>query len=239
MFCMPATAPPLTLLLVEDDLDVAAGIGDYLSVHGVQVDYAGGVGEARARVLEGHFDLLLLDVNLPDGDGYALCRELKTEWGLEQPILFLTASGELDARLQGFAAGAVDYISKPFAPAELLARVRAIATHMPAGAGARLQVGGYSLDLRRRLLSRGDGHLRLHASAFVLLRALMQAWPGSVGREALCAALWPEQPPDSDPLRSHVYQLRRTLQGRFGQPLVATVRGIGYRFSLEDSDDAD
>lgn len=236
---MTTPSPPLRVLLVEDDLDVAAGIGDYLAAHGLQVDFAGSGREAWSRVLADRFDLLLLDVNLPDGDGYALCRQLKDALGLQQPVVFLTASSELDARLRGFDAGAVDYITKPFAPAELLARLRAIAAHVPAGGGARLQAGDYALDLRRRLLSRGDEHYSLHASAFVVLRLLMQAWPGSVGRDELCAALWPDEPPDSDPLRSHIYQLRRMLQARFGQPLVATVRGIGYRLALEDADDAE
>ncbi len=219
----------LKVLLVEDDLDVAAGIGDYLVAHGVDVDFACNAAQARARLLDASFDLFVFDVNLPGEDGIALCRQLKRE-GLQQPAIFLTARGALDDKLRGFEAGAVDYVVKPFAPAELLARLRAIATHAGDARGAVVEVGDYRLDPQRGLLSRGDRSLPLQATALAILRRLMQAHPGSVSRQALCEALWGEEAPESDPLRTHVYQLRQALQDRFGEASVVTVRGFGYRF---------
>jgi len=233
---MPASTSAIKLLLVEDDIDVAAGIGDYLGARGIQVDFAYTAAQARALAATAPFDLLVLDVNLPDRDGFRLCRELKTELGLRQPVIFLTAQGGLDDKLTGFAAGAVDYVVKPFAPAELLARVQAIAAHISAADGAKLRAGGYELDLRRHLLQRGDAHLPLHALGFAILRELMAAYPGSVSKQALCDRLWPDEVPDSDPLRAHVYQLRRTLQAAFGRPLIATLRGVGYRFDTGPDD---
>ena len=227
---MTAGERPLRLLLVEDDIDVAAGIGDYLDAHGVQVDFACTAAQAQARLRAQSFELVVLDVNLPDQDGLSLCRDLKREGGLRSPVLFLTARAALDDKLGAFAAGAVDYMVKPFAPAELLARARAIVAHVPASGGAQVCVGAWMLDLHGRLLRRGDAALPLHASGFALLRKLMQASPASVPREELCALLWDDEPPGSDPLRMHVYQLRQAMQQCFGASPIATVRGIGYRF---------
>src|SRR5688572_14751088 len=158
------------VLLVEDDFDVAAGIGDYLQAHGLAVDFAGSLREARARVAAARFDVLVLDVHLPDGSGIDLCREFKQGWGVRQPAIFLTARGALQDKLLGFAAGAVDYMVKPFAPAELLARIRAITTQAEAAGGALLRVGGFALDLHSGLLTHGGRHLQLHAAGATLLR---------------------------------------------------------------------
>jgi len=232
---MKLHAPPLRLLLVEDDVDVAAGIGEYLNRHGVSVDFAYSAAQARARLEAQPFDLAVLDVNLPDQNGMALCRSLKNEGGLRSPVLFLTARDALDDKLAAFEAGAVDYMVKPFAPAELLARVRAITTHAANAGGVLLRVGSYALDVRHHLLTRNDDSLALHATGFVLMRELMEASPGFVSRQVLCDRIWQGEPPDSDPLRMHVYQLRQHCLRAFGVPLIATVRGVGYRFSEEEA----
>jgi len=233
---MTLRAPTLRLLLVEDDVDIAAGIGDYLDSHGVEVDFACNAPQARLRLQAQAFDLVVLDVNLPGQDGLALCRELKRGGGLRPPVLFLTARGTLDDKLAAFQAGAVDYMVKPFAPAELLARARAITAHAAQNGGLPLLAGGYVLDMQRHLLQRGGHSLPLHAAGFVLMRELMRASPGFVSRQALCEQLWQGEPPESDPLRMHVYQLRQHCLRVFGVPLIATVRGVGYRFSGEGAD---
>lgn len=218
------------LLLVEDDLDLAAGIGEYLASHGLDVDFACSAAQARERVGATAFDLLVLDVNLPGQDGIALCRELRHAMAMTTPVIFLTARGALDDKLRGFAAGGMDYMVKPFAPAELLARIRAITTHIVTNESVVLAVEGYTLDLRSGLLSLGPRHLQLHASGLTILRRLMQAYPGSVSRQRLCDELWGDDSPQSEPLRAHVYQLRQAMQAALGAMPITTVRGIGYRF---------
>ncbi len=235
---LPAAGNRLKLLLVEDDLDVAAGIGDYLSARGIEVDFACSAAQARARIAAEAFDLLVLDVNLPGQNGITLCRALKQAGGLRSPILFLTARAGLEDKLQAFEAGAVDYMVKPFAPAELLARVLAISAHARATGGAVVRAGEYALDLQGRLLSRGERCLPLHGAGFALLRALMEACPAAVAREALHRQLWEGESPGSDPLRMHVYQLRQQLQACFGEPLIETRRGMGYRFAGGDDETA-
>lgn len=224
----------LRVLLVEDDLDVAAGLGDYLTLHRIDVDYAADARQAM-HVARAPFDVLVLDLQLPGEDGIALCRRLKDELGVAAPVLFLTAQGTLDAKLRAFAAGALDYVVKPFEPAELLARVHALASRTASARAAGSTYGAYRLDAARHLLSRGDTHLPLTALATRLLQQLMDAAPGAVSRTALCDVLWDGAPPDSDPLRAHVHQLRRQLQAAFDRPLIVTVRGVGYRFDADAS----
>lgn len=220
----------IRVLLVEDDLDVAAGIGDFLAAHGVDVDFAYSAAQARALLLDVAVDLVVIDVGLPGEDGISLCRDLKSAQGLSQPAIFLTARGELVDRLRGFEAGAVDYLVKPLAPAELLARIRAISTYACRADGAVLQAAGYRLDTQRGLLLHGERSLALQATALTLVRRLMQAYPGSVSRQALCEGLWGGEAPDSDPLRTHIYQLRQALLECFGEAPIITMRGLGYRF---------
>ena len=224
---------PIRVLLVEDDLDVAAGIGDYLEARGLLVDHAGSASEARAQVARTAFDILVLDVNLPGQDGITLCREMKQAHGLTTPAIFLTARGGLQDKLDGFAAGAVDYMVKPFAPAELLARIQAICAHVASPSGPSLEAGGYVLDLHSGLLSHAGRDLQLHAAGLAILRRLMQAYPRSVGKQALREGLWGDEAPESDPLRAHVYQLRQVMFERFGEAPISTVRGIGYRFGVD------
>ncbi|MFC0682587.1 response regulator transcription factor [Lysobacter korlensis] len=226
---MTLSPAPVRVLLVEDDLDVAAGLGAFLEPRGVSVDFAYTAREARSLVSHATFDVLVLDVQLPDGNGVALCRELKDR-GLRSPVLFLTARGALEDKLRGFDAGGIDYMVKPFAPTELLARIKALAHHIPAAGGFAIRAGDFSLDPQAALVTGPGGALALNATAVLVLRRLMEASPGAVAREDLNALLWGDTPPASDPLRMHIYELRQGLAGAFGSPLIETVRGFGYRF---------
>ena len=230
---MTLTPAPIRVLLVEDDLDIAAGLGAFLERRGVTVDFAATAREARRLAADGVFDIVVLDVHLPDGDGIALCRQLK-DAGLRSPVLFLTARGALEDKLRGFDAGGVDYMVKPFAPDELLARLKALARHIPAAGGVAIRAGAFRLDPQRALLTGPGGEFVLNATALLLVRRLMEASPGVVTREELNALLWGDDPPASDPLRMHVYELRRGLAATFGAPLIETVRGLGYRFGGPD-----
>lgn len=226
---MPLPPPPVRVLLVEDDIDVALGLGAFLGPRGVVLDYAHTARTARSLASKAVFDVVVLDIQLPDGDGVTLCKELKQQ-GLRSPVLFLTARTQLEDKLRGFDAGAIDYMVKPFAPAELLARIRALAQHLPSGGGMLLCAGEYSLHRHTGLLTRADLSLQLNVTALAIVRRLMEAFPGSVSREDLNAALWGDSPPASDPLRMHIYELRRALSTRFGEPVIETIRGLGYRF---------
>lgn len=227
---MPEARPErLRVLLVEDDLDIAAGLVDYFDLHAIEAEHAFNAREAQARLLESRFDLWLFDVQLPGEDGFSLCRRLKALHADSAPVLFLTARGALADRLAGFEAGAVDYVIKPFEPAELVARMRALAKHLPARGGGWLEAEGWRLDPQRGLLERGAQRLQLSASATRLLKCLMQASPGCVSRAELGEALWGAAGEDDD-LRTHLYALRRSLRDTFGEAPIHSERGLGVRF---------
>ena len=225
------TCEPLRVLLVEDDLDIAGGIVDYLESVGIAVEHAANAREAGARLLEARFDLWLFDIQLPGEDGLSLCRRLKSGQATTPPVLFLTARGSLHDRLEGFAAGAVDYVVKPFEPAELAARIRALAAHVAVRGGGMIEAAGFRLDPQRGLLQKDSRSLQLGASATRLLKPLMQASPGCVSRAELGEALWGE-PGEDDALRTHLYALRRSLRDAFDADLVHSVRGLGVRFGI-------
>ena len=225
---MSLPLPRIRLLLIEDDFDVAAGLGSYLEARGVMVEYAYTAAAAVSLAAEKPFDLLVMDVQLPDGDGVTLCRQLK-EQGLRSPILFLTARSALRDKLAAFDAGAIDYMAKPFAPAELLARVRALVSNIRAAGGTTLRRGAYALDPLSGVLSAGEKSLTLNRTGLTIVRRLLETSPGVVTRAELCELLWGGDTPDSDPLRMHVYELRQALRAAFGDSLIETVRGLGYR----------
>ncbi|NHC06198.1 response regulator transcription factor [Azonexus fungiphilus] len=217
----------MRLLIVEDNSDILANILDYLEAAGHVVDCARNGPGGLHLALTGHYDLIVLDIMLPGMDGYQLCRSLR-EAGCQVPVIMLTARDALDDRLQGLRSGADDYLVKPFALAELEARIEAI-LRRTRGARQRLQVADLVLDLDSCRASRGGQPLRLNPACLKLLETLMRKSPGVVRREALETALWGDDPPASDSLRSHLHLLRQAVDKPFPRPLLHTVHGVGYR----------
>lgn len=179
----------------------------------------------------GHFDLIVLDVMLPGLDGNSLCQRLREEARLDTPVIMLTARDALDDRLQGFRSGADDYLVKPFALSELAARIEAVLRRSRGGGKRALQVGDLHYDLDTLEVSRGGKPLKLNPIGLKLLAVLMQKSPHLVRREVLEEALWGDDCPDSDALRSHIHQLRQVIDKPFGKPLLHTLHGLGYRLS--------
>ncbi|MDZ3833324.1 MAG: response regulator transcription factor [Sphingopyxis sp.] len=227
---------PIRLLLVEDDFDVSAGLADYLVPHGVSVEFSYSVRSALALALEREFDVAVLDIELPDGDGRDLCRSLRSS-GFNKPIIMLTARASLDDKLAGFDAGAVDYMVKPFAPAELKARIFALHRQVELRSSqASVEACGFSFSLQTGVLRHGPEQLVLAGAAFEILKILIARSPGIVRRSEIEELLWQGDAPASDPLRMHIYELRKLLTATFGQQPIVTVRGAGYRFGATDAD---
>lgn len=221
----------MRILVIEDNRDILANVLDYLQLKGYSVDCAqDGLGGLHLAC-SAHYDLIVLDVMLPGIDGYQLCRRLREEARNEVPILMLTARDALADRLQGLNAGADDYLIKPFALSELVARIEAILRRSQGSRQRRLQVGDLCYDLDTLQVSRAGQLLRLNPLGLKLLAILMQKSPAVVRREVLEEALWGDDCPDSDSLRSHVHQLRQVLDKPFASALVQTVHGVGYRLA--------
>ena len=208
----------MRILLVEDNRDILANMADYLELKGYSVDCAqDGLSGLHLAATE-HFDLIVLDIMLPGLDGYALCRRLREEARRDTPVIMLTARDALDDRLQGFKSGADDYLLKPFALSELSARIEAVLRRSQGGGKRSLQVGDLSYDLDTLAVSRAGKPLKLNPIGLKLLAVLMQKSPHLVRREALEEALWGDDCPDSDSLRSHIHQLRQVIDKPFGSP---------------------
>jgi len=224
----------MRILLVEDNRDILANLADYLTLKGYSVDCAQDGLSGLHLAATGHYDLLVLDVMLPGLDGYSLCRRLRDEARSDIPVIMLTARDQLDDRLQGFQSGADDYLVKPFALSELAARVEAVLRRSQGGGRRLLQVGDLSYDLDTLEVSRAGRRLKLNPLGLKLLALLMQKSPHVLRREALEEALWGDDCPDSDSLRSHIHQLRQVIDKPFPRPLLHTVHGLGYRLAEGD-----
>lgn len=226
----------MRILLVEDNRDILANLADYLTLKGYTVDCAQDGLSGLQLASSQHFDLLVLDVMLPGIDGFTLCQRLREEARSSTPVIMLTARDTLDDRLQGFRSGADDYLLKPFALSELAARIEAVLRRSQGISKRSLQVGDLAYDLDTLEVSRAGRPLKLNPLGLKILEILMQRSPNVVRRDALEEAIWGEDCPDSDSLRSHIHQLRQVIDKPFAQPLLHTVHGVGYRLVADPAD---
>jgi DNA-binding response OmpR family regulator len=228
---MNATAP-LRVLVVEDHGPLREQVVAVLRSAGHWVEEASDGRLGLQMALEQPPDVLVLDLGLPGLDGLQLCRALRESEPAHIPVLMLTARDSLLDKAQGFDAGADDYLVKPFAGEELLWRCRALSRRHRLGQPHVLTLGPLRLDRQRGRAERDDQALDLPPIPYQLLLHLAQAWPRVVTRSELVRSIWGEEPPDSDPLRSHLYVLRQVLDKPFAQPLLKTVHGVGYTLEL-------
>lgn len=222
----------MRVLVVEDNRDIAANVGDYLQAQGATVDHAydGLVGLHLALTTDP--EAIVLDVMLPGMDGLTFCRRLREDAASQTPVLMLTARDALTDRLEGFDAGTDDYLVKPFALQELWARLQALVRRAAPDGGDRLRVADLELDGGMRTVRRGGVELDIGRAPFTLLELLMRRSPKVVSRRDLEYALWGDEPPDGDVLRSHMYALRKAIdRSSQGPPLLQTLRGVGYRLA--------
>jgi DNA-binding response OmpR family regulator len=214
------TAKNLKILLVEDHRDLAETVGDFLEAKGFTVDFAHDGQLAMHLAGSERFDAIILDIMLPGIDGIEVCTRLRKDLQLTTPILMLTARDLLDDKLTGFDAGArVD---------ALIRRER--------GVTSAYTVGELQLDLDTMEASRQGQPLKLSRTLFDILRILMRESPKVVTRDAVEQELWGDDLPDSDTLRSHLYNLRQVVDKPFEQPLIETLPGRGYRIRTSASD---
>ncbi|MFB4202603.1 Response regulator MprA [wastewater metagenome] len=216
----------LSTLLIEDDLDLAGTVVQYLDIEDIRCDHASN-GPAGLTLMEaGSYDVLLLDLNLPRMDGLGVCQRLRTR-GDDTPVLMLTARDTLDDKLEGFRAGTDDYLVKPFELQELVARIHALA-HRRSGQARQLRYADLVMNLSEHTVTRAGRTLRLSPTGWRLLETLLRAAPAAVSRRALEEAVWGDEPPDSNSLKVHLHNLRRAVDVPFATALVHTVSGYGF-----------
>lgn len=216
------------VLLVEDNRSLAANIGEFLTAAGWCVDHAYDGAAALSLLTREVFDVIVLDLALPRIDGLTVCTRLHDELDLDLPVLMLTARDTLDDKIEGFAAGADDYLTKPFALAELDVRLHAL-LRRHRGRQTCLMVGDLVLDTRTWTIVRAGQPIRLSPAGVRLLEYLMRRSPAVVPRSELAYQLWGEEPPAADAaLRVHIHALRSAIDRPFDRPLLKNVPGIGY-----------
>ena len=222
----------MRILVVEDERRIADFILRGLSEHGYAVDVAGDGEEALLWPDVAEFDVIILDIMLPARDGIDVCRTLRRR-GMRTPILMLTARDAVEDRVRGLDSGADDYLVKPFAFAELLARVRALTRREPAATGTVLGVGDLILDTTTRDVSRDGKRIELTTKEYALLEYLLRHPNQVLTRTMIAEHVWNyEFDNASNVIDVHVRNLRRKIDDPFETKLISTVRGAGYRISM-------
>lgn len=227
----------MNVLIIEDTKDIAASIYDYLESLGYTIDAAGDGVTGLHLAVTNDYDVVILDLGLPGIDGIDLCRRLRQDALRFIPVLMLTARDSLANKLDGFNAGADDYLTKPFDLKELAARVKVLSERISRMPTAKLQVGDLTLDVGTHEVTRAGRAINLNPTLFRLMLYLMQNPHRVIKREEIEYAIWQDDPPDSDALRTHLSYLRQAIDKPFDRPLLHTVRGFGYKLTDRHAED--
>ena len=220
----------MRLLLVEDEVEIQGFLQRSLEEAGYEVEVAPNARTAEQIATGSQFDILIVDLGLPDRDGISLILQLR-DLGMRAPVLILSARRSVDDRVRGLEQGGDDYLTKPFALAELLARLRNLLKRNSPfqGEATRLHVQDLELDLLRREASRGGQLLQLTPQEFVLLEYLCRNAGRVVTRSMILDKVWGMRiVPDTNVVDVHIYRLRGKVDGAGQHPLIKTMRGIGY-----------
>ena len=219
--------PSKHLLLIEDDVELAASLGSRLSEHGYSVRHDADGLHGLAIALDCDFDAIVVDRMLPGLDGLELVRALRRKKGT--PVIYLTTMSGIDDRVQGLEAGGDDYLMKPFAFPELLARIRAL-TRRTTPTSAKLSTGSIEMDLAARTVTRAGRTIDLVPQEFRLLECLLRNADRVVTRKMLLEKVWDIYfDPGTNVVESHISRLRARLNADFAIDAIQTIRGVGYR----------
>jgi two-component system, OmpR family, copper resistance phosphate regulon response regulator CusR len=224
---------PVRVLIVEDDPELATLLRDGLREHRIDPTVAASFAAGRDQALAGDYDVIVLDVRLPGGSGYDLCVDLRSR-NVGTPVLMLTALDAVDDRVRGLAAGADDYLTKPFAFRELLARLQALTRRRAqALTPSTGRVADLEVNFASRTVRRSGTSINLTAKEFALLEFLLRHQNEVVDRTAITAHVWDN---NHDPFANVLEVLVRRLRGKiddgFEPKLISTVRGAGYRLGI-------
>jgi DNA-binding response OmpR family regulator len=220
------------VLIVEDNRDISEMVGEYLESKGFDVDFAADGADGLRLATDNNYDVVILDLMLPRMDGMEVCRRLREEARKATPILMLTSRDALEEKLDGLSAGADDYLTKPFAVQELEARLRAMIRRERRQIGGELlKVADLELDPSSMRATRAGNELQLSPIGLKLLTILMRESPRVVSRQEIEREIWGNALPDSDTLRSHLYNVRKAVDKNFERQLLHTVQSAGYRIA--------
>ncbi len=223
----------LYILVVEDQQSIAQNIANYMEVKGHVLDFATQGDQGLALALTNHYDLVILDLNLPVMDGLEVCKQLRQKARYHVPIIMLTARDSIDDKISGFTLGADDYLTKPFSLEELEVRCFALSRRHLLQTNDTLTFDKLHINRKTQQVTRAGETLELHSMGYRILSILAEAYPQVVSRSTLSQKLWGDEPTESDALRSHIYQLRNVLDKPFDYPMIKTMHGIGFVLNVK------
>ncbi len=225
----------MKVIIIEDDNQIRELLPRYFAREGIEAIAAASGYEGLDAIYEGKPDIALLDVNLPDIDGWSVLRRIRQSDSSDLPVIMVTGRGDLSDRLLGLELGADDYIVKPFEPMEVIARVRAVLRRAKLSGGLKgtITAEGIVIDPEARTVLRMGKAVQLTAKEFDVLFALASRKGIVIGRSELYEKAWGEEPLDDDhTLEVHINKIRSKLEGEDGLRYITTIRGVGYRFEV-------
>lgn len=222
------------ILVVEDDIDIAKGIGEFIETLGHELDFAYTGNQAVKMLSDDQYDLILLDINLPNISGYDICQSLLGDHLATTPVIMMSANQNEEDVLKGFQSGAWDYLKKPFSYTELNARITVALSKVTLTKASLITIDNFALDTKSKVLSNNENlYVQLHSMGFLIIKNLMESAPRAVTTSQLIDDLWPDHLPQSNPLRANIYALRKQLKDVFERELVHSVKGVGYKFDAK------
>ena len=226
----------MRLLIIEDNRDLSFELTDFFEQQGDIIDTAAdGITGLHLAVVN-QYDAIVLDLTLPGIDGLELCRRLRHDAGNWVPVIMLTARDTLADRVSGFEHGADDYLVKPFSLKELKLRLNAL-TRRNTGVNQQttLRIADLKLVPETREVTRGNEPIELTSIEFQILELLMRQSPRVVSRQNIEYSIWGDTPPEGEALRVHIHHLRNAIDKPFADPLLHTVRGVGYQLKQSNA----
>lgn len=216
----------MIVLMVEDDKVLSSAISDYLALDNIEIDYAFNGESGLKLATQNHYDVILLDIMLPKLNGLTVCQTLRKR-GVSTPVLMMTARDSLNDKLEGFSAGTDDYITKPFAMAEIYARLHALVKRSKGQVASKLQIEDLTLDLDKHQAYRSETLLELSPLGWKLLLTLAQHSPSVVTKEELEQEVWGEET-NANNLKVQIHKLRQSVDRPFRTPLIHAVPRVGF-----------
>ena len=223
----------MKILLIEDHLELASQLNDFLCGLGWIVDFSATGTQGICLALENEYDLIILDLGLPDIDGIDVCKEIKDKSNVNIPILMLTARDSFADKVKGFDYGADEYLTKPYDLRELALRCKVLTRRQELYQSNTMSLEDLSLDLNENKVFRFGQEVVLNKTAFSILLLLVKAYPNPVSKSRIVHEIWGDEPPETDSLKSHIYNLRAAVDKPFATNIVRTIVNVGYKLELE------
>jgi DNA-binding response OmpR family regulator len=223
----------MKILIIEDHTELAEQLGDFLGSLGWCIDFSFTGKQGVTLALANEYDLIILDLNLPDIDGTEVCKVIKSQSQVNIPILMLTARDSFAEKVKGFDFGADEYLTKPYDLRELALRCKVLSRRQELYQSNKVVLGDLMLDLNENKVFRSDQEIILNKTSFSILLMLAKAYPNPVSKSRIMHEIWGDSPPDTNALKSHIYNLRTAIDKPFSNKVVKTIVSVGYKLDFE------